>query len=157
MSTKIYEGYRCKLQNLEQALAYLRTRMWKKVLDQAKEWKLAPKIQAIDDFYDVFGGCGIHVWLDQDDAYIILYGHSRFTHFRSVERTLLESYRYWNNTDRPKSVSQKEWDSRRDTWYRVALTGDCWNRRITNIVFEKNDIDATYNLMQALRSNRKKA
>lgn len=36
----------------------------------------------------------------------------------------VEEYSYWNNTDRPSSISEKEWNSRRDAWDKVGMLHD---------------------------------
>lgn len=43
----------------------------------------------------------------------------------------LEDFAYWNNTDKPESISDEEWDQRRDTWDAIHSAG--WGTRMVGI------------------------
>lgn len=59
----------------------------------------------------------LNIWLYKGDAYIIPVGEYRY--FNVPENT--EEFRYWNNTDKPEELSDKEWDHRREIWSNINL------------------------------------
>lgn len=152
MSTKIYNAYRCELKFLSQAIEYLRERMWKNVLKeaQAHPYYGPPTIQAVESFGEDIGECGFHVWLYGGYAYIILFGHSKLVEFKKTP-AWLEDYKYWNNTDKTKNVSQREWDLRGKMWRIAATDSDRWEERLTNVVFSNKDYLTKFKLLDTMQ------
>ncbi len=61
--------------------------------------------------------CGFNVWLHEDHAYLIPIGEEWIK--RVIAVPFAEDHSYWNNTDRPKDLSEFEWENRRRLWDRV--------------------------------------
>jgi len=50
----------------------------------------------------------------------------------------VEEYGYWNNTDQPEHVTDRQWRARRDTWEKICLsTSAAWHtRRFTHLTID---------------------
>jgi hypothetical protein len=68
--------------------------------------------------------CGFNIWLHEGRCYVIPWGNPRYYEDLQVPEWA-EDYHYQNSTDRPKSITEDEWDDRARTWNVVAL--DNWN------------------------------
>ena len=69
--------------------------------------------------------CSLNIWIYKGKVYCILYGECwLWDGYKPPSR--VEDYCYWNNTDSPKEVSQRQWKARGDNWDKVCLDGD-WN------------------------------
>jgi len=89
--------------------------------------------------YDI--GCWINFWVDGEHAYIIPVG-ACVTGLKYPE--WVEDFHYQNQTDKPKRISQKEWNKRRDTWEQINLgvAGDKSShnaRRLCHEIFDPSD------------------
>lgn len=144
MSAKIYDGYRSSAQAMEASILWLRISIWRNVVKFAKD-DLTP--EEANSFVEEHAEAGIHVWHDSKEnlALYSLFGLPGFLKLRRLPPFLRE-YRYWNNTDLPSRMTRAEWDERKETWNRVALDGDRWDRRLTNIVLQKGSF-GTFPLM----------
>jgi hypothetical protein len=111
----------------------LRNRVWEKILDALSCH--TPQ----EDLYknkklviEIFGEAGFHVFFDFDRrtpyVYFIGYFQPRFEPTRLPK--WIEEYHYQNSADKPKEITRRAWDARRDNWDRVALRVDLWERRL---------------------------
>ena len=78
-------------------------------------------------------------WLDGRWAYIIHFPGNFYRGSNAVDRLVRsvggEEYRYWDNIDRPRGISDREWGQRRRTWDRVCLKD--WDAgRMSHVVIE---------------------
>lgn len=88
--------------------------------------------------------CGWNLWHYKDHFYAIPWG-VQFAREGIEYPEWMESYAYWNSTDRPDEVTQEEWDNRRDTWEEVCLKE--WNlHRMTHNVVEMTPPNHIYSL-----------
>jgi hypothetical protein len=69
------------------------------------------------DFHDV--DCGLNIWLHGHHAYVIPIGPYWILDNIKFPKWV-EDYSYWNNTDPPKSVTERQWGARRDTWDKIC-------------------------------------
>lgn len=152
MSTKIYNGYCCKLTDLEKVLKSVGDNLFKGYVSKGS----ASSFEEVKLFRLENGGCGIHVWIKDDIAYMSLYG-PRQALSRVTQRIKgLVDFKYWNNTDHHPSVSFKEWDARGDVWSKI-LAGDGWDRRMTTQIVDETGF-SDYRLCNSLlaATNKKK-
>ena len=70
--------------------------------------------------------CGVNIWFHDHDAYGIPIGEGWLTGKLRLP-WWVKNYSYWNNTDRPRGVTQGDWDARGKRWDKVCL--DNWNAR----------------------------
>ncbi len=68
--------------------------------------------------------CGFNVWLYRTRAYVIPWGPLSYYEKLAVPEWA-EDYSYWNNSDRPDTISRQAWEARARTWDKVAL--DDWD------------------------------
>lgn len=80
--------------------------------------------------------CGLNVWFYRGQAYVIPWGHPKYADCLELP-SWAEEYAYWNNTDRPDNLTQRQWDARARTWNRAAL--DHWSTR--RLVFNVVDME----------------
>jgi len=136
MSTKIWNGARCKKQDLALVLIMLRniaqTKMKKDVGDIVKrlkiktndngdEWiKYSDKIHK--DWSNPEGGLfrryfWAQVWLPEGSEYALFNLSDTFD--KNQFSDVLTDYSYWNNVDQPANVSDVDWALRSLTWKQV--------------------------------------
>lgn len=136
MSTKIYNGWRCKLAVLSQANEWLFLKCWRRATNAFR------KMSGGGDWsYDqvrllhMDSPAGFHLWTDQETgrAYFIGYGRTMSIPDKDLP-PWLESYSYWNNVDHPPEISYRAWCDRGKVWDRVALNPGRWLRRSTTTV-----------------------
>jgi len=127
MSTKIYYAWRCDLSRTNEAIAFLRSRIWTNVLKVASKANPEGDVYtAAKKFVEALGDAGLHVFLDQEKgyrprAYFLAYGSPGFLGSSSRLPRWLSEYAYWNNTDAPEDISERRWKERGETWDRVAF------------------------------------
>lgn len=66
-----------------------------------------------DPIFDI--ECGWSARMYEDDAFLIPYGEEYLRKDFRVPR-YAKDFSYWNNTDKPDNVSDKEWNNRYKTW-----------------------------------------
>lgn len=110
----------------------------RQVFERAKEASLSPSRS--DQCYD----CSLNVWFYKNKAYIIPYGESwivskGWNDSAKVEEKY-ENYSYWNNTDQPEGITDRQWDTRKKNWDAVCLND--WDKlRLTKeIINAKTNI-----------------
>ena len=97
----------------------------------------ASKGKERDPFFDL--DCSLNVWLNGRKAYIIPYGEgSKYAGFQIPD--FAEDYEYWDNSDRPDEVSQRQWRSRADKWENVCFVDWNKNRLLHEVVNVKEDM-----------------
>ena len=81
--------------------------------------------------------CSFNAFIDKNCFYIIPYPPYRNFKFKRLPK-YCKDFSYWNNTDQPKNISNREWNNRAKTWERIALGGvDQWDEsRFDHVVFE---------------------
>lgn len=97
----------------------IRYYMWEKVLEEAKkasEGSQRDPTHCLD--------CGVNIWIYKNHAYSIPNGE-QFLWKGIKYPPWVEDYAYWNNTDQPEGITQKQWDARGKVWDKVCL--DKWN------------------------------
>jgi hypothetical protein len=78
--------------------------------------------------------CSFNMWVDGQYCYVIPYAGPRIQWKKSLPKWC-KDYCYYNNSDEPKGVTQREWTARKNTWNRIAL--DNWDAtRLTHIALE---------------------
>lgn len=137
MSTKIYNGYRSPAAAIAASVRWFRIAIWRNVVKSASQ-----QIITMDDaraFADHNGEAGIHIWHDpkEEVALYVLFGFPAFIEKLPKRPSWLKEYSYWNNSDEPKGMTRRRWKERERTWNRIALDGDRWDNRLTNIVLSK--------------------
>lgn len=132
MSTKIYDGFRCRLETLETVLVKMNNALFAGYVSGVSLSKCDEVCALRKD-----EACGIHVWIHDGWALMSLYGPNRAR--RRVTRRIknLLPYAYWNNTDKDERVRRLEWDARGRVWGEV-LAGDGWERRMTLRVVDED-------------------
>lgn len=69
--------------------------------------------------------CYLGIWLHEGYAYMRPFGHHSFYDFdkllstRRIKTTTYQSYAYWNSSDKPDHIRNKEWDQREKTWNEI--------------------------------------
>ena len=112
--------------------------------DVSKQDKRSPRVDI--DF-------SLNIWLYRDSAYIIPIGE--YKNFEVPDFS--EEYGYWNNTDRPEEVTEKQWEERCDTWDKINLgQGVCGHntRRLNHAIIDLSarygDFDFEYEMVKRL-------
>lgn len=84
--------------------------------DTVREWLVFDLLRERELFDSQFE-CGASLWI-RDYTYIVPYGGYQFINLLDVSKypKHLEDYRYWNNTDIPDNVNDKEWNARLKNW-----------------------------------------
>jgi hypothetical protein len=85
---------------------------------------------------------GFHFWLYKGYYYCIPWGQYTDNHFSSVKFPgWVENYSYWNNTDQPKNITNREWNNRRKMWDKVCLGRVIqWSEfRLEHVIFSWRD------------------
>lgn len=92
------------------------------------------------DIWDI--DCGINIWINGHYAYII----PIFPEYDMLDKLKWpkwsEDYSYWNNTDTPDGVSQKEFDARGKMWGKINCgsgTADHNSRRLYHAFVDTKD------------------
>jgi len=83
------------------------------VIDHCKE--ASKRVEK--DYYDI--DCGLNIWLHGNYAYAIPIGPNWVLDNIKFPKWV-EDYSYWNNTDQPDNVTDRQWNSRRDTWDKIC-------------------------------------
>lgn len=97
----------------------------------------------------------LNIWLHENYAYIIPVGYYKW--FDVPPNT--EEFRYWNNTDRPKELSEEEWDFRRETWNNINCGEGVTShnsRRLQHTIIDMagiGDIDFELMMHEAIKDN----
>lgn len=164
MSTKIYYAWRIPWSRFDQALEIAHDAMFRGVMRLVRQFlrkcsredvlkyyvdlkaedariTLGMKLSVVEDQLRNDGfelwkevGCGWRIWFDGKHAYLIPWGSHEILGKMRLPKWFRD-YSYWNNTDRPDRVTQREWDARQRTWERVVLQGDRWDRgRLDHVV-----------------------
>ena len=148
MSTKVYSGYKVKLDKLHLAIDWFHIAMWQRVVAVA-----GPSIATFDDVKAVreaYAECGFHVWIDGEkgEALFSLFGMPPFTEPRRAKfkpwvfPRWIKEFGYWNNVDPPDGMRHgagyRRWKERGKQWDRVALDGDRWELRMTLMMLPKD-------------------
>lgn len=147
MSTKIYAGYKVRLDRLHDAIEWFRISMWRRVVALASS-----SITTFDDvkaWRENYAECGFHVWIDGEtgEALICLFGMPTFTEPNRVKPhwklpRWIREFSYWNNTDPPDNMREgaayRRWKARGKQWDRVALDNGRWEARMLHIVLPKD-------------------
>lgn len=95
---------------------------------------------SLSDVRDLFFcfDCSLNIWIHKNKAYIIPYGEKWiYKDFLKPDGT--EEYYYWNNSDRPDNITNRQWQSRAKNWQEICLNN--WNksRLMHTIIDLKND------------------
>lgn len=64
----------------------------------------------------------------------------------------IQSYCYWNSTDKPKNISQKEWDTRSTVWNKLYSNG--WDNCMEINICNNNSlpyIDPIFDIMKKIK------
>lgn len=179
MSTKIYFAWRVPLGRLNDFIDHVRARGLKRAAAQIKaiiatygpdklgpepEWlKESPKEGAQERWrlrrgYDLFRdaaraepfmfddlNCWINVWLHNGAAYV---------HGCNVEPPRwAKDYSYWNNSDAPKSISQRAWAERGRRWDAICCgegTASHSARRLQHVIVEPKELGFNFDLLVAV-------
>lgn len=148
MSTKVYAGYKVRLDKLHLAIDWFRIAMWRRVVALAKP--SVTTYEQVKDWRENHAECGFHVWIDGErgEALVSLFGLPVFVEPRrpgvprwTFPKWIVE-FSYWNNTDPPDGMREgagyRRWVARGKQWDRVALDGGRWDARLTQIVLPKD-------------------
>lgn len=82
--------------------------------------------------------CSLNVWLHKNKAYLIPYGETWILNdFKLPEE--VEEYPYWNNSDPPENVTNKQWEARSKNWDAVCLKNWNQSRLLHTVIDLKND------------------
>lgn len=86
--------------------------------------------------------CSLNIWHLKNKFYIIPYGE-RWIYDKLKMPEGVEDYCYYNNTDHPENLTQRQWDARGKTWDKVCL--DDWDssRMVYKIIDVKESIGLT--------------
>jgi hypothetical protein len=147
MSTKIYEGYKIPIRKLNDFIAFTHKYNVKKKAElvdvlmscepeftetptyevkNLARWKrhqtfsnvikkcYDASLQSLRSEYDI--ECGLNIWIYKDNAYVIPINCD----YGKVPK-FAEDYSYWNNTDRPETVSAAAWAGRCRVWEKICL------------------------------------
>ena len=82
------------------------------------------------DRWNRFGvDCYFDIWIHGRFAYIIpRMDHDVLAKLKESLPSYAEDFRYFDNTDKPPDISQKEWRHRRTVWTKVCIGSDMdWN------------------------------
>lgn len=160
MSTKIYEAYRVPVSRLNDALdfwreayldyamSYLHTCVKQKMeqdefKDKSEYVAMCEVVREISKVNDEAGEgfnyieCSVNVWVYKGKAYMIPYksGGWGVSGLGNIELPdFFEDYCYFNNTDKPGHITEREWASRKRTWNKVCL--DDWYKAPRRLNFE---------------------
>jgi len=78
---------------------------------------------------------GIHEF--EDYYYLIPYGVIDYGKWDFLDNNMqLEEFGYWNNTDKPEKLSNKEWDERGRIWNAIDTN---WQRQLVCVISEYDD------------------
>lgn len=84
------------------------------------------------DMFDL--DCSFNMWVDGNYCYVIPYAGPIIQWRKSLPKWC-KDYCYYNNSDEPKGVTEREWINRGKTWNRIAL--DNWDAtRLTHVALE---------------------
>lgn len=140
MSTKVYGAMRCPMSKLKPSLLSIREQMLKAVerslrdlvakstvvqnekdnVSRVKKVFALLEESSAQPYHDPWSlDCGLSVWIDGNYAYLWMYGESCITKHIKRPKGVVD-YSFWNNTDRPKNVSERVWKSRGKVWDRLA-------------------------------------
>ncbi len=137
MSIKIYYGYRFKKKHLHEFTTTFRDQHYQHVLHHVRE--LCARMTAPTAWSDKIQKtlnlsceaaeksvrvpmldieCGWKLFFPPNSAYVLAYpyGENPVGGDRIKHPEWLEDYGYWDNTDRPDSVSAREWLRRKKAW-----------------------------------------
>lgn len=85
-------------------------------LDKIEESLIEAAKDPRKSYWDI--ECGWNFWILDDYVYSMPIGPYSIVEYIKVP-DFAEDYRYFNNTDRPKNISEKEWDERREMWNKI--------------------------------------
>lgn len=141
MSTKIYVAFRIPLGKLSEYIAYFDYVQLMFTAKKIQELAGALKSKRVTteglgnvldkcadppdtaDGFNYHVDCGYGMWIDKRYAYIIPYGHGLRELVYRKPITEGYSYSYWNNSDKPESVSEAEWRRRGKAWGAILSGG----------------------------------
>ena len=134
MSTKIYYGLRFKLEDINRGIDFISTKMWNQVVKSIKDVGIVDHtdphcIHKFNDFMQFVGSdytSGFNLWVHSDGyCYVALIAeHGTCEAVLRRLPSFIEEFGYYDSVDKPKRVSQKQWDARRDVWEAICLEGD---------------------------------
>lgn len=105
-----------------------------------------------DPYFDLECGWNFFFYPQDRRMYALPWGEA-WTREGLVMPKWVHEYAYWNNTDAPEQIGQKEWDARGRTWDKVALDDDRFQvRRLTHSVVDLSHggIESRVRLQMAL-------
>jgi hypothetical protein len=77
--------------------------------------------------------CSFNVWFNNHKAYIIPYGEHWITEGFKPPKGV-EDYAYWNNTDKPDELTDRQWAARKRKWDEVCLNSWDATRLVHQII-----------------------
>lgn len=97
----------------------------------------------------------LNIWLHESYAHIIPVGEYRWF---DVPQSA-EEFRYWNNADRPKELSEAEWEYRYETWENINCgqgIASHNSRRLNHSIIDMSgngDIDFEWMMHQEIKGD----
>ena len=65
---------------------------------------------------------------DQEHTYFIAFGSDKMVDFLWKQKDLVQEYSFWNNVDKPESITAEEWEQRESIWEELLsypIFSDC--------------------------------
>lgn len=149
MSTKVYTGMIAPGHTLDQLWPLLQS-IQKLVTKDYAEWywdKLVTKDDPVGALTTLFMNKPLQELFEaemvlfpvEEGVLGIVYGE--MSHRRTckllAKETVFEDFAYWNNSDQPSTVTDTEWDHRRDTWEKVFEVS--WTPGTAGLVYKLCD------------------
>ena len=117
---------------------------WKVNLDRNKVFKIlrhayeASVATERDTLFCV--DCSVNAWIEEDssdgfNAYVIPYGERWIWDDFKLPKGV-KDYSYWDNTDKPENVKQKDWEIRGKTWDKICLNNNWNDKRLTHVIID---------------------
>ena len=171
MSLKLYDGY--KIKNFSEKEFIEKYEYLKEVVEKKAKISIQEEISNI--FYNTLDyGYG----RQEDDMTVLEYSFALkeykgdlylylFSEDREISKMLLkeieniEEFGYWNNTDKPDSVTESHWEKRKKIWdelltsYSFEKSGFSTFYFFESLEFLKN-IDYTYNIFKNINYEKRK-
>ena len=131
MSTRIYFGYRVKVDRINEVLDTVKDKVWKIAIDNIMDWfpeepmnyieflNHVYKIRELFKRHEVYDfDCGLNIWIKDGYCYIIFVkGSYLYTNkIPDLMPDFVEDFSYFDNTDKPEGISEEEWEYRGTVW-----------------------------------------
>ena len=98
-------------------------------------------------------GCGVNLWFPKRSRFVL--GHPWGESITDIDfPEWVEEYGYWNNTDKPDEIPQREWTRRKKAWDSV-LQCNSLERKLQLVGFDaskKYTVDFSWLELRLLRS-----